>query len=503
MNQARSLLNGDDHPSAALGPSLLLIGLLALLGWLHLGQVIRMPAWEWNGARTAPSVAMTRGLPLYVGPDEGAIASTYYGPVKALLFLPAGLARTPTGAILIAGALNALLLLIPLALVGRFLAHGERRPTWRESWWGLALGAGLLPLVTPTLEMVSNLHVDGPAVGLGLMSCLLLAGGNGPPSSRRQASAALFAVLAVWSKQVEAPLVLAQVVWVAWRWGKAPAVRYLAWTAGLGLAAGAAFVACFGWRAMSFNLLVLPATLPYRRDPATILLAALELAIHCAPFLLLPLLALRTRAHDTRASSAWLRDAPWSLLLLVALFIVPTSMAGRLIVGGHLNSFHSVYYVLAATVAVAVGWCARLTVRLGPVRLHALAALVIMTTALATARLGTRIPFALLESNPFQQAYAIARAYPHQVYFPWQTLSTLMAEGELHHFEYSVGDRVNAGLTPTDAHWRAHLPSDLRYVAYRQTPLGTTALRFLPIDGAPTPIPGWPDWKWYRVADGR
>ncbi len=476
-----------------------LLATLAVLGMLHLGQVVGMLAWEWNGARTAPSVALARGIPLYVGPETGAIASTYYGPVKALLFLPAGLAQTPTGAILIAGLINAVLLLFPMALVGRFMASSIRL-SWQTSLWGFALAASTLPLFPPTLEMVSNLHVDAPAVGLGLMSCILLVRAQTTSSPVRFVGAAICTVLAVWSKQVEAPMILAQILWLAWRWGRGVALRYTLLTGGIGVAISLCFVLFFGWNEMTFNLFVLPASLPYRHDLETIVLAVVELAVNSAPFILLPLISLRSicRGGQNERSAA-LRANPWILLVLVAIFIAPTSLASRLIVGGHVNSFHSVYYLVAATVAVAVCWRPEKPFAVGSLRLHGIAILVVATTTIAAFRFGLRVPIQLLEENQFQQAYELALAHPRQIYFPWQTLSTLMADGELYHFEYSVGDRINAGLEPSEAHWRAHLPADLHYVAYREQPLSTTAVRFLPIQSAATPIPNLPGWKWYAV----
>src|SRR6478736_1596258 len=45
--------------------------------------------FDWNGGKLAPIVAMTRGYSLYQDPKTGVMTAWIYGPVPALLFLPA------------------------------------------------------------------------------------------------------------------------------------------------------------------------------------------------------------------------------------------------------------------------------------------------------------------------------------------------------------------------------------------------------------------------------
>src|SRR5207253_1569440 len=68
--------------------------------------VVGTLASDWNGSRLAPIFALVRGYRLYYPATEGPILDTLYGPVAVLAFLPATLFRTPTAAILAAGALE-------------------------------------------------------------------------------------------------------------------------------------------------------------------------------------------------------------------------------------------------------------------------------------------------------------------------------------------------------------------------------------------------------------
>jgi hypothetical protein len=69
--------------------------------------------------------------------------------------------------------------------------------------------------------------------------------------------------------------------------------------------------------------------------------------------------------------------------------------------------------------------------------------------------------------NPQEQAYNFMRAHPGQAYFPWYPMARLLAKGRLYHFDNGVFRRWVAGYPPSRDHFRAHVPPDLRFVAYR------------------------------------
>ena len=57
----------------------------------------RMLGEDWNAARLAPSVAMTRGYAPYGSPDQGPILNMIYGPVTLLVYLPTWLLSIALG----------------------------------------------------------------------------------------------------------------------------------------------------------------------------------------------------------------------------------------------------------------------------------------------------------------------------------------------------------------------------------------------------------------------
>jgi hypothetical protein len=477
-----------------LGLALLPLALLAL-ALLYAVYVARMPHLDWNAVRVLPSVALIRGWTLYFAPGEGPMTLGHYGPVKDLLYLPAGLASTPTGALAIGGTLNVLVILVPLWLmVSSAAAAGAPWPPRRLA--GSVLAAAALLLVEPTRAIVARLHVDAPAVGLGLAACWALAGGGAPPRRRRLAAAAVLGVLAAWTKQVEAPLPLALIVYAA-LWGRRTAVTFLVYLAVAGAAVSLAFFAVFGFEEMWFNMIMRPARQPYVGGGGWgmfgwSLIAAADVFIHSSPFLLLVLLAVRARGWAPARLAAWLREAPWTIYLLAGFAVLPTSAVGRIIIGGKVNSFHAVAYFAAAAVTVVVrGELTPSRPLLGARLLHWGA---VLAVAAAMPQLGVPRELWTWRDNPQEQAYRYARAHPGTSYFPWNTLSTLLAEGRLYHFDYSVFDRGLAGYPLSDAHFRRYVPASPRYVIYHRNAQNKHVLRYFPehvVEAHLEDLPGW------------
>src|SRR6187399_573849 len=71
--------------------------MLLIVAWVRIGS---SPYDDWSAARTAPAVGWAIGIPLYYASGQGPASDFIYGPVGAVLRLPAALASTPTGAVL-------------------------------------------------------------------------------------------------------------------------------------------------------------------------------------------------------------------------------------------------------------------------------------------------------------------------------------------------------------------------------------------------------------------
>ena len=477
------------------------LGLLSLVVAL-VAVIAEVPFRDWSGARLAWSAALVHGHGLYSGPDSGAVLSSIYGPVSPLLFSIALVFRDITAAMLAGCALNVLCVVGPLWLLACGRAAGGR------SAWGVLvfLAAVASVLVVPsTRNLTHNIHVDGAAVGFGLLACLALCGRD-RPTPRQLSVAAVMTALAVWTKQVEITLVLAQGIYLAWGFGREVLLSFLVRCAVCGVGLGLLFVFLFGFDGMLFHLWTIPRSQPMANlvglhpepsfTPPGFRLIATELVLWSAPFLVwIGVLQWAT----PRAERRWIRR-DWALLLLVAAVLLPTSVLARAKVGGWINSYHAHYFVIAAAALATVQYARssfaspRVTRRVLPILLVASIAAFWCPVHLKGLK---RLPN--LGDNPQAQAYAFAVAHPGEVWFPWTPLATLMAEGELYHFAWAIVDRDISGNRMSNAHLKAHLPPRLRWVAHQKAGHAVSFLpRYLPEFDGETELEELPGWTVLR-----
>ncbi len=424
-----------------------------VVGLVHIALVLSGPAHDWAAIRLAPSVALRYGYDLYYPETSGPLLSTIYGPMSVLLYLPAAFIDDITRSLQFAGALRTASVLLPLAYLFHRASEGRR---------GLAfafflLTAGAMTSDVAMLQVFGTIHVDAPAIGLGILSCALLLGGaRVAPGARQLAGAAVCVVLSAWTKQVDAPLVFAQLAWLGIAHGRKVAFAYFKWCAVAGAAITLAIVGVFGFEDTFFNVITVPGE--HGRYPlGPILSEAARLAL---PFLGVIGWVLFRRSERTRIPLA----ENWALLLLCALALFPTSFLARAKLGGFQNSWHSQFYLIAgAGLAVfALVTAARAT---KADRLIAIA-LCLLPLPYEPWTRTLNIYSRQNSENRMERALAFCEAHKHEAFFPWNPLVTLLSDGRLYHFEWAVRDRAIAGYVPTDKHIRDHLPERLTYVVY-------------------------------------
>lgn len=435
--------------------------------------------WEYSAIRLERSFFLTSRAPLYPDPARDAALNAIYGPVAPLAYLPATLAASPAPALLVGHALSMAFFFLPPLLLHL------RRP----GPGGIAGVAGFLLFwavsidIWPLTYAAFTVHTEAPALALGMLACLaLLARGKGSdiPSA---VLASLAAVLAVWTKQVMAPLPVAMALWLWWAEGRRAAVRLLLVLAAVAAVVSALLVTVFGPLERLYLYLV---TVPARHGLAeagagtwldglrvlAIETAAVWVAVGVAAAILASGARSPARARTGPAAErSPRRQRPWTLLWLVALCLLPLAVAGRIKVGGDANaSSHVAYFALAgATLALAraarPGVAARRTVAgTALALLLAVELAVIMTFEAPPGEWRFRRPLAL-ESWPVERAYRYARAHPGTVYFPRLGLAHVMAEGRVYHQGVGLIDLRLAGIELSPDVLAAHLPPRLAMIA--------------------------------------
>lgn len=473
--------------SQGLGACVVLTAIVTL--WLlAVNAVLGTLSSDWSGARLAATFALTHGYQLYYPATEGPILNHLYGPVAALAYLPVTVFHTPNAATLAAGVLQVSFVFgAMLAFVWR--AGGR---TAQDSPRALACGLGaclLMARYPGTAYHFTMVHADGPALALGLLACGALVSNDGArPTTRALLLSGAAAVLSCWTKQTSAPLPLALALAVWWMYGRALAVRYALLLAAVAVPISATLLYWFG-EPMLFNMVQVASRHPWVKPGLAGLAVTVWILIRDI-WEVLALLAIGLvvvfLSRGTQPRGAAL---PWLPPLLVALFLLPIGALGANKIGGQANSFHSVYYLIAAATAL-----------LASAGRHASAARSIswalcLAGILAAWHSGRSEPWTQPPdwANHQQAAYELALRRPGEVYFPWQPLASLLAEGRLYHFEYGLFDRVLGGYPPTPEHLRAHLPPEARWIATSHAAGWTFTL--LPEFSEEVHPPELADWK--------
>jgi len=463
--------NWEERVARGLRPPVM--ALLVLILWSGLCGI---PSIDWNAARVAPSVALLYGINFYGTITHGPYLGWTYGPVMPLLLLPAALLPGITFKLVVAGLLAQAFTLLPLILTQDWSLAAARK---------ISVLGGLLAVFAclcnwPTLELLSLVHVDAFALGLGVGSCLVLTSrNNSPPGQRRLAVAALLAALCVWTKQIDVPVVVAQFLFLGAAWGWRNAWRYALWFLGLATGLTAIFTGIFGGEEIVFNLFWVSAHQAWTSSLARHIYWQILMG---APFILLLLVAAGrpeggSAIHVPGSSTPPLRAHPCLLVALAGLCLIPTSAMAAAKFNGGINSYHSLYFFIAAS-AMAVGRRAQAATGKSAERMWRrllLGSLAIMAT-IGIFNVVTLHPLRLTPDLRAEQTLALARSQPGTLYLPWYPLAGLLTEKKLYAFDDAVFNLLAAGAAPDAMAIRAAVPAHVRLLAYQTDVIASQAM---------------------------
>ncbi len=467
-----------DSPPARPAPSVvrlaahaaLLVAVTLLAAWLW-SRYCRFPSIPWNDMRLAPTIALAQGWSAYPTDTAGTINTWMYGPLPLLFHWPASWASTAAGALLVAGALNLALTLVPLALVCFAWPAIDPRTDSRVAR-GIAFVLALA--VWPELHY-SVIFSDNLALACGMLGMLLLARGQGPGALWL---AALLGTAAAGCKQIALGIPLAQIAWLGVTAGRAAAGRHALRCVATGALLGGMAIMIFGWEGLWFTLVKIPGSFGWAPDPAGRLMqVGWVLALHVG----LPLAAMIVGRRAFARPALLLPALTW-------LCTLPLGIAGLMKLGGWTNSIHSfVLWLPPVLVALFTApWPER--------RLQVLSAAgALAAAAIASGRLlmETDLPFRP-RTDDYHEAARIAVRLPGAVWFPVHPLVTLYSDRRYYHDEDGLYVRMMAKKFPGEAHAAAQLPPAMRAMAFRSdwTDWGI-ARRMLPPGSPTTPSGNW------------
>lgn len=401
--------------------------------------------------RLAPTFGLVHGYRLYYPGDQGPVLSTLYGPVTALVYLPAALASTPAGAMFLAA-------LITMALFygGSWFALRQAAP--RAKWWQM-LGVMVTAAwaIPPLQRAASTIHADAPAAGFAAVAVAFAMRSKWRVSRwENEFFCGAFCVASILAKQNMVPLVVGLAAWIFLRsrW------KGLAIFGASSLICSTAMLALIevrlgGIKAFLFNCYYLPRHQPY--EMALLFPAWSQLVIASFALLAIPLFLLM---RDWEGSEASLRDfllqRKTPLLALCGVLLVPTSIMGRLKYGAGESALCPALLFFALLLVPEI-----LNTRSSERGSLTGRSVALVSALLFCVAAGVPVAYLALKarpSNPAQQVFAYCRENPGKVYFPQFPLAQLMAEGTLYHFSWGLNDRRAASVAVTDAHFANNIP---------------------------------------------
>jgi hypothetical protein len=483
---------------------------------------LHAPQEDWSAGRFSPTYSLLRGYTLYYPADSGPIYNTIYPPMSYLAYLPAAFCDSPTAALFAAALIGQVLVLGPiLALLSA--PHGVRGSTRSPLVSAFVFFGFWKFLWTPPLSgLMGQIHSDTPAFGFAALALavLYIRRLEATPSIRTMLSSAIFASMAVWSKQIFASLFLILPLWMLLTHGIQAALKFAGWLGATVAAFTAIFVAAFGLKPMLFNIIELPKSHPwmfapkYRHGFAVFLteMGSFSLPVILGLFALVYLS--RGRAAGTEedplpasrleAARSFFRGNYWLLFAAMGVVMIPLGLLARIKQGGAFNSYSpTIYFLAIAPGLLLLDWYAE-NIERGREYLNvAIKAMVLVWPMAPLLMVNSSLLSQYWTSRPLYQnsqevAYQYALKHPGEAYFPWNTLSTLMAEGQAYHFEPGMADRDLGGVAPSETHFRRHLPDKLRVVAYPPDRIMEWTMKYFPEFKRRVVIDELPGWICYE-----
>ncbi|MDR3457175.1 MAG: hypothetical protein P4N60_06985 [Verrucomicrobiae bacterium] len=450
------------------------------------GKIAAAPQFIFNDGRLAPVFSMLHGNPPFYAPGTGPMLNTVYGPLSYVYYFPCGcFIQNISLAIMAGSVLSLLAFVIPLGII---LLRQRDRFGGREMFW---LGALCLLQVLAYGGLSSAafiIHADAPAVLFASLCVLALGWGEAGITSRRALwISAACGVLAIWSKQTYAAVLLmplAVMLMEKHSWKQRLAL--LGWIASLNAILLWIFSLWCGFGAVEENLLKIPGAIPsgqvlflYAPDPHAAggvigHLRSLIVSIHImfgkylAPYLLCFLFYLFFRIKNggtaTAGSLALLVPRISGFFFLAALLNLPLAADSATKIGAAANDDTPFAWFLILGIfclivekkqntSPPIGWQANRAV-------YAIfATIALLYLAVATAHLPKNLrTIAHAFDNDEATIAAVCRQSPGKYYFPWNPAAVYAGERKLYNWQYIAELRGLAGRPITPDQFYRYLP---------------------------------------------
>lgn len=430
-----------------------------LLSSLLFLEEASLPFSFWSAARLSIGESVYHGYKLYYPKDHGPILGMIYGPVSALIWLFFALIEPITLKIVFAGLVQFFISILPFIIISFWSIKKDRNLF--HSFLSLIFAWILLFSFSGTKYICTQIHVDGIAVSLALISSLILSAGNG---QRNVIISSLFLSLAIWTKQSAVfifPAHFAFLFLCSER--RKQLLTYCVSSVvfnSIALVLTSYFLS-YSFSSMAFNLITIPASHPFvsRGEIVT------KIKEFSFQLILLFILIFSLVPRSFFRFKVLIENKRAFLLFLVAIFALPMSILGAIKVGGDVNSYHSLYYLVALAELLYL----KSLEKEGSKKAFSL---FVFCFAI--------LCFRTFDNREYQKINLINKLNPQEFvdlkikdvnsrfYFAWNPLQNLSRYHQLNHFAYGVYDRFLAGFPPTREHLLENFPKNSEFIVFPQ-----------------------------------
>lgn len=455
----------------------------------------------YNEMRAAPIFGLVHGYDIYQKTINGPSFCVIYAPLSYLAYFPMTLGKSPYSAFFIGTLLAGIYYYSPL--VYWMMVLRRRKDYAGPIFYWLSYAFIVFTLVSTALGYSSSLiTADAPAIGAaGLAALILLLARN---AESRWGSAFVCAALSVFSVGCKQNMLLVLAAFIGYAWlrlGKQYALRFVAALTVCGVLSLVALRLIYGgFEKIVFHNILVPSHIEFFRGQLPHAARMLYQELH-DPLLLLGAAAIFVMAARPASLSRLLR-ARCVLLFVCALVLMPGSLAGKIIKGGSDNALSpTIYFFLLGVVVLLYD---TYTAEAGPVTRKGLLALVILFCVVSQVSLLPKIltPFSLhrlVSPNSSKMVFDYSRKHSGEIYFPFNTVSVLLAEGKIYHSDWGVGNLKLGGETVTQEEIYRFIPPSARYVAYAPDAAGDWLLEYLAPDRRRVRLPELPEFHVFEI----
>ncbi|MEQ9358549.1 hypothetical protein [Coleofasciculus chthonoplastes] len=432
---------------------------------------------EWNADRLTMAFFGKYKFNLY-NPEDSVrpLISDMYGPLLALAYLPATIANSPTWALVLGKLMSLVFFFIPV--IWLYVS---------EIWQKQKLSLSILALIaffffTTDIRALSydafRICADCPALGFSALACIIIYKEQNKSEIPlyKLLISAIFAVFAVWTKQIAVPILISLPLYIILAYDTKTFQRYLACLVTSGVVISGILIIAFNPQGLLFNMITIPSHQPWEGGDnklSVILSGAEELAGYCLlQGVIVGIGILLTVPNDLQKIKDWIKENPWILFFIVSLFFIPTSLLGRVKVGGDANGMYTVYFLTLTANLVLLQKATTLSTESGREILQRISQTGLLTIVIMLTIYNLNLPIQNIYktlpnffNNVHQVVYDYSRNHPGQVYFPWHPLSVLMAENKLYHIDSGPFDRYLAGCPISQEDFLAYIPENFTMIA--------------------------------------